>query len=109
VPLTGLRIVDLTRILSGPFCTQLLADMGAEIIKIEPPGQGDAVRRQGIVKDGLSWYFANYNRNKRSLTLDLYTEEGRDILARLIARSDVLVDNYRPGILARMGFDEARL
>ena len=109
MPLSGLRVVDLTRILAGPFCTAMLADMGAEVIKIEPPGAGDPLRGQGAMRDGLSWYFANYNRNKRSLTLNLRSEEGRAALARLIAGSDVLVENYRPGVLAAMGFGEERL
>ncbi len=109
LPLAGIRVVDLTRVLSGPFCSMLLGDLGADIIKVETPGEGDTVRHQGAGRDGLSWYFANYNRNKRSITLNLRSDEGRDILARLIARSDVLVDNYRPGVLAAMGFTEARL
>src|SRR5579863_1651710 len=86
----------------------ILADMGAEIIKIEPPGVGDPLRAQGVIKDGLSWYFAAFNRNKRSLSLNLRSEEGKAVLARLIAQSDVLVENFRPGIMAQMGFDEAR-
>jgi len=109
VPLSGLRVVDLTRILAGPFCSMLLGDMGAEVIKIETPGEGDPVRRQGVIRDGLSWYFAGFNRNKRSLTLNLRHEEGREVLAKLIAGSDVLVENFRPGVLDRIGFDEARL
>src|SRR5499426_646194 len=109
MPLTGVRVVDLTRILAGPFCSMLLADMGAEVIKIEPPREGDPVRQQGVIVEGLSWYFAQFNRNKKSITLDLYTDEGKAILARLLERADVLVENYRPGVLARMGFDEARL
>jgi crotonobetainyl-CoA:carnitine CoA-transferase CaiB-like acyl-CoA transferase len=109
VPLSGVRVVDLTRILAGPFCSMLLADMGADVIKIEPPGEGDPVRRQGVLVEGLSWYFAQFNRNKKSITLDLHAEEGKAILSRLIARADVLVENYRPGVLARMGFGEARL
>jgi CoA:oxalate CoA-transferase len=109
MPLSGIRVVDLTRILAGPFCTMLLADMGAEVVKIETPGQGDPLRGQGVIRDGLSWYFAAFNRNKQSLTLNLRHEEGRAALARLIERSDVLVENYRPGVLAAMGFDEARL
>ena len=84
VPLSGIRVVDLTRILAGPFCSMLLADMGAEVIKVEPPGEGDPVRRQGAIVEGLSWYFAQFNRNKKSITLDLYAEEGKAILARLI-------------------------
>jgi CoA:oxalate CoA-transferase len=109
VPLSGIRVVDLTRILAGPFCTMILADMGAEIVKVEPPGAGDPLRAQGVIKDGLSWYFAGFNRNKRSLSLNLRSEEGKAVLARLIAGSDVLVENYRPGVLAQMGFGEARL
>ena len=109
LPLAGVRVLDLTRVLSGPFCTMLLADLGADVIKVETPGEGDTVRHQGATKDGLSWYFANYNRNKRSISLNLRTAEGRDILARLIAKSDVLVDNYRPGVLAAMGFTDERL
>lgn len=108
MPLTGVKILDLTRVLSGPFCTALLGDMGADVIKVEAP-EGDSVRRQGAIKDGLSWYFAQFNRNKRSLRLDLRKPEAKAILARLIQRSDVLVENFRPGVLARMGFDEARL
>jgi CoA:oxalate CoA-transferase len=109
LPLSGIRVVDLTRILAGPFCTMMLADMGAEVIKVETPGQGDPLRGQGAIRDGLSWYFAAFNRNKKSLTLNLRHEEGRAALARLIGKSDVLVENYRPGVLAAMGFDEARL
>ena len=109
MPLSGLRVVDLTRILAGPFCSMLLADMGAEVIKIETPGNGDPVRRQGAVRDGLSWYFAGFNRNKRSLTLNLRHVEGRAVLEKLIAGSDVLVENFRPGVLADMSFDAARL
>ncbi|OJW27104.1 MAG: carnitine dehydratase [Rhodospirillales bacterium 69-11] len=108
MPLTGLTVLDLTRVLSGPFCTALLGDLGAEVIKVEAP-EGDSVRGQGAARDGLSWYFANFNRNKRSIRLDLRTADGREILARLIARSDVLVENFRPGVLARMGFDGERL
>ncbi len=109
MPLSGIKIVDLTRILAGPFCTMLLADMGAEVIKVETPGQGDPLRGQGVIKDGLSWYFAAFNRNKRSLSLNLRSEEGKAVLARLIAESDVLVENFRPGVMAEMGFDKARL
>ena len=108
MPLSGIRVVDLTRILAGPFCTMILADMGAEVIKVETPGVGDPLRGQGVIKDGLSWYFAAFNRNKRSLSLNLRTDEGKAVLARLIAGSDVLVENFRPGVMAQMGFDEAR-
>ncbi len=109
MPLSGIRVVDLTRILAGPFCTMMLADMGAEVIKVETPGQGDPLRSQGVIRDGLSWYFAAFNRNKRSLSLNLRSDEGKAALARLIAASDVLVENFRPGVMAEMGFDETRL
>jgi crotonobetainyl-CoA:carnitine CoA-transferase CaiB-like acyl-CoA transferase len=108
MPLSGVKVLDLTRVLSGPFCTALLGDLGAEVIKVEAP-EGDSVRGQGAGRDGLSWYFAQFNRNKRSLRLDLRKPEAKVILGRLIERSDVLVENFRPGVMARMGFDDERL
>ncbi len=108
MPLTGVRVLDLTRVLSGPFCTMLLADLGADVLKVEAP-DGDPIRAQGAMREGLSWYFAAFNRNKRSLKLDLRQPQGRGVLAKLIERADVLVENFRPGVLARMGFDAARL
>jgi CoA:oxalate CoA-transferase len=108
MPLTGVKVLDLTRVLSGPFCTALLGDLGADVIKVEAP-EGDSVRGQGAIRDGLSWYFAQFNRNKRSIRLDLRKPEAKSILARLIERSDVLVENFRPGVLDRMGFPEQRL
>ncbi|HIN17974.1 MAG TPA: CoA transferase [Gammaproteobacteria bacterium] len=107
--LSGIRVVDLTRILAGPFCTLMLADMGAEGIKIESPDSGDPVRRQGAIKEGISWYFAQFNRNKKSVVLDLYTDEGKKTLTKLLSTADVLVDNYRPGVLTKMGFSKERL
>ncbi|HBK07338.1 MAG TPA: carnitine dehydratase [Acetobacteraceae bacterium] len=108
MPLSGVKVLDLTRVLSGPFCTALLGDMGADVIKVEAP-EGDSVRGQGAIKDGLSWYFAQFNRNKRSIRLDLRKPEAKAILGRLIEQADVLVENFRPGVLARMGFDDERL
>ena len=102
--LEGIRVVDLTRILSGPFCSMFLADMGAEVIKIEDPDGGDSVREQGEKVNGYSLYFASFNRNKRSVTLDLRSAEGKDVLRKLIARADVVVNNYRPGVMDKMGF-----
>ena len=107
--LSGIRVVDLTRILAGPFCTLMLADMGAEVIKIESPDSRDPVRRQGAIKEGISWYFAQFNRNKKSVVLDLYTDEGKKTLTKLLFTADVLVDNYRPGVLTKMGFSKERL
>jgi crotonobetainyl-CoA:carnitine CoA-transferase CaiB-like acyl-CoA transferase len=108
MPLTGVKVLDLTRVLSGPFCTALLGDLGADIVKVESP-EGDSIRGQGATKDGLSWYFAQFNRNKRSIRLDLRKPRGGAVLSRLIERSDVLVENFRPGVLDRLGFDDARL
>jgi CoA:oxalate CoA-transferase len=106
--LQGVRVVDLTRILSGPFCSLLLADMGAEVIKVEPPG-GDPLRGQGVTVEGLSWYFAAFNRNKRSILLNLRGVAGRAALRRLIATADVVVDNFRPGVMADLGLDWSQL
>jgi CoA:oxalate CoA-transferase len=106
--LQGVRVVDLTRILSGPFCSLLLADMGAEVIKVEPPG-GDPLRGQGVTVEGLSWYFAAFNRNKRSVLLNLRGVSGRAALRRLIATADVVVDNFRPGVMADLGLDWSQL
>src|SRR5437764_11459894 len=107
--LEGIKVVDLTRILSGPFCSMFLADMGAEVIKIETPGEDDPVRHQGEARNGYSLYFATFNRNKRSLTLDLRSAAGKDILRDLIRRADVVVNNYRPGVMDRMGFSRNEL
>jgi len=108
VPLKSLRVIDLTRILAGPFCTQLLADLGADVIKIEGP-RGDPVRQQGIMVDGLSWYFAQFNRNKKSVVLDLYGDSDKNTLSRLLETADVLVENFRPGVLSDMGFGPGEL
>ena len=107
--LAGIRVVDLTRILAGPFCTMLLGDMGAEVIKVETPSGGDAVRGQGVIKKGMSWYFAQFNRIKKSVTIDLYTDEGKRQLSELLTGADVLVENFRPGVLSKMGFGAAHL
>jgi CoA:oxalate CoA-transferase len=100
--LAGVRVIDLTRILSGPFCTLHLADLGAEVIKVEPP-EGDPIRQQGQVVEGLSWYFAAFNRNKRSVRLNLRSAAGMEALRKLIATADVVVDNFRPGVMDEMG------
>lgn len=107
-PLDGLRVIDLTRVLSGPFCTMILGDLGADVIKIEPP-KGDPVRAQGTMTDGRSGYFAGFNRNKRSVVLDLYSDAGKAVLRRLLADADVLVENFRPGTLDKLGLDETTL
>jgi crotonobetainyl-CoA:carnitine CoA-transferase CaiB-like acyl-CoA transferase len=106
-PLHGIRVVDLTRVLAGPFCTMLLGDMGAEVIKIEEPRQGDETRAWPPFVDGSSAYFLGVNRGKKSVALDLKTPAGRDVLTRLIKTADVLVENFRPGSLASLGFGYA--
>ncbi|MGI4802935.1 MAG: CaiB/BaiF CoA transferase family protein [Janthinobacterium lividum] len=108
LPLSGMRIVDLTRVLSGPFCTMILGDLGADVIKIEN-AEGDTVRTQGASKEGLSWYFAGFNRNKRSIVLDLKSADGKATLEELVRGADALVENFRPGVLDRLGFGDARL
>ena len=108
-PLTGVRVLDLSRILAGPYATMMLADLGAEVIKIEPPA-GDDTRGWGPpFAGGESAYFLAVNRGKRSVTLDLKTEPGSAALSRLIATSDVLVENFRPGTMARLGFPPERV
>ncbi|HET9202861.1 MAG TPA: CaiB/BaiF CoA-transferase family protein [Acidimicrobiia bacterium] len=105
--LTGLRVIDLSRVLAGPLCTQTLGDLGAEVIKVERPGEGDDTRNWGPPYAGpLSAYFVGVNRNKRSLTLDLSRDEGRVVLDRLMRGGDVLVDNFKQGTLDRWGFDD---
>jgi len=104
-PLQGLLVVDLTRVLSGPYCTMLLGDMGARVIKIEQPGRGDDTRAWGPPFVGAeSAYFLSINRNKESLTLDLKQQAARPLLERLLDRADVLVENFRPGAMERLGF-----
>jgi len=104
-PLDGITVLDLTRVLSGPYCTMLLGDMGARVIKIEQPGRGDDTRAWGPpFVHGESTYFLSINRNKESVTLDYKQPDGRAILERLVERADVLVENFRPGALDRAGF-----
>ncbi len=107
-PLTGIRVVDLSRVLGGPYCTQVLADYGADIIKIEPP-QGDETRVWGPpFKDGLSAYFSGANRNKRSIGIDVGKPEGRTVVLKLLESADVLVHNFKSGTLEKwgLGYDQ---
>ena len=102
--LDGITVLDLTRVLSGPYCTMMLADMGARVIKVEQPGKGDDTRGWGPpFQNGESAYFLSINRNKESVTLNLKHPEGRRVLDALIEKSDVLVENFRPGTLDKMG------
>jgi crotonobetainyl-CoA:carnitine CoA-transferase CaiB-like acyl-CoA transferase len=115
--LEGIRVLDLSRILAGPWAAMLLGDLGAEVIKVELPGQGDDTRawgppflgREGGAGQGESVYFLGCNRNKRGVAIDLARPEGKALLAKLIARADVLIENFKPGTLDRWGFDAAWL
>ncbi|MCL4707915.1 CoA transferase [bacterium] len=108
--LAGLRVLDLSRVLAGPFCTQLLGDMGAEIIKVERPGSGDDTRQWGPPWfHGESAYFLSCNRNKKSLTLNLKSDQGRELIKKLAAQSDILVENFKTGEMAKLGLDYASL
>src|SRR5258705_7621764 len=103
-PLDGITVLDLTRVLSGPYCTMLLADMGARVIKIEQPGRGDDTRAWGPpFLNGESAYFLSINRNKESLTLDLKHPDAERVLEPLLRHADVLVENFRPGTMERLG------
>ncbi len=109
-PLAGLTVLDLSRVLSGPYCTMQLADMGARVIKIEHPSHGDDTRAWGPPwVHGESSYFLSINRNKESVAIDFKTADGRALIDRLIARADILVENFRPGTLARLNLDYASL
>ena len=102
-PLQGVRILDLGRALAGPMCSMLLADLGAEVIKIEPPGLGDDSREWPPLQQGESCYFVSFNRNKRSVVLDLATEEGKAVFLRMAQTADVVIENYRHGVMERLG------
>jgi crotonobetainyl-CoA:carnitine CoA-transferase CaiB-like acyl-CoA transferase len=109
-PLDGVRILDLTRVLAGPYCTMFLGDLGAEVAKVEQPGVGDDTRGWGPPFIGdESAYFISINRNKKSVTIDLKSADGQDLLRRLTQRADVLIENFRPGTMERMGLGENEL
>ena len=104
--LDGIRVLDVSRVLTGPYCSMMLADLGAEVVKIEIPGRGDDTRAWGPpFQGGESAYFLSVNRNKKSVTLNLKTDEGRGILLQLAARSDVFLENFAPGVAAKLGID----
>lgn len=101
--LNGVRVLDLTRVLAGPYCGMLLADMGAEIIKVEVPGKGDDSRSFAPFINGESAYYMNLNRNKKGMTLNLKTEEGKKIFFKLLEKSDIILENFRPGTMEKLG------
>jgi crotonobetainyl-CoA:carnitine CoA-transferase CaiB-like acyl-CoA transferase len=107
--LEGIRIIDLTSQLSGPWATMILADQGADVVKVEMPGQGDHTRTAGNRRGGLSASFLNLNRNKRSIAIDLKSEEGRALVERLCVGADVFVQNFRPGVVERLGIGETAI
>ena len=103
-PLEGIRVLDLTQAYSGPFCTMNLADHGAEVIKIERPGSGDQTRGWGPMKNDYSGYYAYINRNKKGITLNLASDEGKQIFRELVKTADVVCENYKVGVLEKLGF-----
>src|SRR3954471_610882 len=111
LPLAGVRVLDVSQIMAGPFCSMMLGDMGADVIKIEPPDGGDQTRRaMGFkLKGDDSLGFFNLNRNKRSLTLNLKSKAAREVFYRLTQTADILIENYRPGVTKRLGIDYATL
>jgi CoA:oxalate CoA-transferase len=104
-PLTGVRVLDLSRVLAGPYTTMVLADLGAEVVKVEEPGVGDESRRFGPFLNGVSTYFASINRGKKGFTLNLKAEAGKRLFLDLVRQADILVENYRPGVMKRLGLD----
>ena len=107
--LDGIRVLDLTRVLAGPFATMLLSDLGADVLKVELPGVGDDARHFGPFRNKRSLYFLSINRGKRSMTLNLKTDGGKEILRRLVAEHDVLVENFRPGVMEKLGLGYEQL
>ena len=101
--LEDVTVLDLTRVLAGPYCTVTLADFGANVIKIEIPRKGDDTRSYGPMKNGESLYFANVNHDKKGITLNLKSEEGKKIFLELVKKADVVVENYRPGVMDKLG------
>jgi formyl-CoA transferase len=108
-PLAGVRVLELGSLIAGPFCAKTLADFGAEVVKVEPPGDGDPLRRWRRMRNGVSLWWQVQSRNKRSITLDLRKPEGQAVVRRLAARSDVLIENFRPGAMERWNLGWERL
>lgn len=108
-PLSGIKVVDLSRIIAGPFCTLQLADMGAEVIKVESPNKGDDLRNIPPFINGESAYFLLNNRNKESITLDLKKPQGKEVLKKLLEDADVVIQNFRPGVMGKLGFSYEKM
>ena len=109
LPLEGIRVLDLTRALSGPFCTMILGDLGADVLKAEPVGEGDMCRAWGPFDKGIGCFFLSVNRNKRSLAVDFRSAEGQETLRELALQADVLVENFKPGTIEKLGLDYGTL
>ncbi len=109
-PLDGIKVLELGQLIAGPFATKMLAEFGAEVIKIEPPGTGDPLRKWRLLHEGTSVWWASQSRNKKSVTLNLHEPEGQDVIRRLVADADVIVENFRPGTLEKwnLGFDSLK-
>ena len=101
--LSNITVLDLTRVLAGPYCTMMLADYGANVIKIEMPGKGDDTRAMGPKKNDYSMYYAYVNRGKKGITLNLKSEEGKKLFLEMVKKADVVVENYRPGVMDKLG------
>ena len=108
-PLQGIRVLDFTRVLAGPSASLALADLGAEVLKVEPPGTGDETRLFPPFRDNVSHYFLSVNRGKKSIVVDLKTDAGVALVRELAAKCDVLIENYRPGVMDRLGLGYAAL
>ncbi|MGH6969515.1 MAG: CoA transferase, partial [Stellaceae bacterium] len=108
-PLQGITVLDLSRILAGPYCTFLMAELGARVIKVEAPPKGDDAREYGPFRGGKSTYFSSINRGKQSILLDLKNANDQRIFEALLARADVLVENFRPGTMEKLGYSWADL
>src|ERR1700761_6707658 len=103
-PLSGITVVDLSRILAGPYCTMLMAEMGARVIKVETPKTGDDAREYGPFINGRSTYFSSINRGKESIALDLKADADKRIFEKLLEKADVIVENFRPGTMEKLGY-----
>jgi CoA:oxalate CoA-transferase len=108
-PLSDINVLDVSRVLSGPFCTMMLRDLGAQVVKVESPGRGDMARRLGPMVGDAAAYFMSVNRGKLSITLDIFDERGQELFRSLADQADVVVENYVPGTMERLGLDQARL
>src|SRR5476651_2470455 len=109
LPLAGIKVLELGTLIAGPFCARMLAEFGADVIKVEAPGSGDPIRQWRVLKDGTSLWWSVQSRNKKSLTLNMKHAQGRAIAKRLALEADIVVENYRPGVLEKWGIGYEQL